>query len=56
MMRLPTPFLATVLFTSVAAGGLTPALAQSTPAPADSGAAHAPRQAMVLSGNGPGEG
>jgi periplasmic protein CpxP/Spy len=39
MMRLPTPFLAAVLFTSVAAVGLMPALAQTTPAPDNSGAA-----------------
>ena len=39
MMRLPTPFLAAVLFTSVAAVGLMPALAQTTPAPENSGAA-----------------
>jgi protein CpxP len=39
MMRLRTPFLAAALFTSVAVVGLMPALAQSTPAPANSGAA-----------------
>jgi protein CpxP len=39
MMRLPTPFLAAVLFTSVAAVGLMPALSQTTPAPENSGAA-----------------
>jgi periplasmic protein CpxP/Spy len=39
MMRLHTPFLAAALFTSVAVVGLMPALAQSTPAPANSGAA-----------------
>jgi protein CpxP len=39
MMRLPTPFLAAVLFTSVAAVELMPALAQTTPAPDNSGAA-----------------
>jgi protein CpxP len=39
MMRLPTPFLAAVLFTSVAAVGLMPALSQTTPAPDNSGTA-----------------
>jgi protein CpxP len=39
MMRLRTPFLAAALFTSVAVVGLMPALAQSTPAPTNSGAA-----------------
>jgi periplasmic protein CpxP/Spy len=39
MMRLRTPFLAAALFTSVAVVGLMPALAQSTPAPANSSAA-----------------
>src|ERR1700745_2725202 len=39
MMRLRTPFLAAALFTSVAVVGLMPALAQSTPAPANSGGA-----------------
>ena len=38
MMRLRTPFLAAALFTSVAVVGLMPALAQSTRAPANSGA------------------
>ena len=38
MMRLRTPFLAATLFTSVAVVGLMPALAQSTRAPANSGA------------------
>ena len=39
MMRLRRPFLAAALFTSVAVVGLMPALAQTTPAPANSGAA-----------------
>ena len=39
MMRLRTPFLAAALFTSVAAVGLMPALAQTPPAPENSGAA-----------------
>jgi protein CpxP len=39
MMRLRTPFLAAALFSSVAVVGLMPALAQSTPVPANSGAA-----------------
>src|SRR5712671_4647275 len=39
MMRLRTPFLAATLFTSVAAVGLMPALAQTPPAPENSGAA-----------------
>ena len=39
MMRLRTPFLAAALFTSVAVVGLMPALAQTTPAPANSSAA-----------------
>ena len=38
MMSLRRPFLAVALFTSVAVVGLMPALAQSTPAPANSGA------------------
>ena len=41
MTRLKTPLLAAVLFTGVAAIGLTPALAQTVPAPADAGAAGA---------------
>src|SRR6266436_4863446 len=36
MIRLRTPFLAAALFTSVAAIGLAPALAQTAPAPANS--------------------
>src|ERR1700745_487703 len=36
MMTLRTPFLAAALLTSVAAVGLSPALAQNTPAPATS--------------------
>ncbi len=48
MMRLRTPFLAAALFTSVAVVGLMPALAQSTPAPADSGEArHHAMQRML---------
>ena len=52
MMRLRRPFLAAALFTSVAVVGLMPALAQSTPAPANSGAAqsearHHPMQRML---------
>ena len=39
MMRLRRPFLAAALFTSVAVVGLMPALAQTTPAPANSSAA-----------------
>lgn len=39
MMRLRRPFLAAALFTSVAVVGLVPALAQTTPAPANSSAA-----------------
>jgi protein CpxP len=39
MIRLRTPFLAAALFTSVAAIGLAPALAQTAPAPANSTAA-----------------
>jgi periplasmic protein CpxP/Spy len=39
MIRLRTPFLAAALFTGVAAVGLTPALAQTAPAPANSTAA-----------------
>jgi protein CpxP len=39
MMRIHTPFLAAALFTSVAVVGLMPALSQSAPAPANSGAA-----------------
>jgi periplasmic protein CpxP/Spy len=39
MMTLRTPFLGATLFISVAAAGLTPALAQTTPVPANSGAA-----------------
>ena len=39
MTRLKTPLLAAVLFTGVAAIGLTPSLAQTVPAPADAGAA-----------------
>jgi hypothetical protein len=38
MIRLRTPLLATALFASVAAVGLTPALAQTAPAPVNSGA------------------
>ena len=38
MIRLRTPFLAATLFASVAGVGFTPAFAQSTPAPANSGA------------------
>src|SRR5579864_8974414 len=38
MLTLRTPFLAAALFTSVAAVGLTPAFAQTTPVPANSGA------------------
>ena len=38
MIRLRTPFLAATLFTSVAGVGFTPTFAQSTPAPANSGA------------------
>ena len=36
MIRLRTPFLAAALFTSVAVVGLTPALAQTAPGPANS--------------------
>jgi periplasmic protein CpxP/Spy len=39
MITLRTPFLAAALFTSVAAVGLTPALGQTTPVPANSGTA-----------------
>ena len=39
MTRFRTPFLAAALLTSVAAMGLTPALAQTAPAPANSAAA-----------------
>ena len=39
MIRLPTPFLAAALFTSVSVVGLTPALAQTAPGPANSTAA-----------------
>src|ERR1700747_1144375 len=39
MIRLRTPFLAAALFTGVAAVGLTPAFAQTTPGPANSTAA-----------------
>ena len=39
MMRLRRPFLAAALLTSVAVVGLMPALAQTTPAPANSSAA-----------------
>ena len=39
MIRLRTPFLAAALFTGVAAVGLTPALAQTAPGPANSTAA-----------------
>ena len=39
MIRLRTPFLAAALFTSVAVVGLTPALAQTAPGPANSTAA-----------------
>ena len=39
MMSLRRPFLAAALFTSVAVVGLMPALAQTTPAPANSSAA-----------------
>jgi Spy/CpxP family protein refolding chaperone len=39
MIRLRTPFLAAALFTGVAAVGLTPALAQTAPGPANSPAA-----------------
>ena len=39
MIRLRTPFLAAALLTSVAAVGLTPALAQTAPEPANSTAA-----------------
>jgi protein CpxP len=39
MTRLRTPFLAAALFTGVAAVGLTPALAQTAPGPANSTAA-----------------
>jgi len=38
MIRLRKPFLAAALFASVAAVGFTPAFAQSTPTPANSGA------------------
>src|SRR5271169_2050125 len=38
MIRLRTPFLAATLFASVAGVGFTPAFAQSTPAPVNSGA------------------
>ena len=41
MTRLKTPLLAAVLFTGVAAIGLTPALAQTVPVPADAGVAGA---------------
>jgi periplasmic protein CpxP/Spy len=41
-MTFRTPFLAAALLTSVAAIGLTPALAQNTPAPATSEAAQTP--------------
>ena len=39
MIRLRTPLLAAALFTGVAAVGLTPALAQTAPGPANSTAA-----------------
>jgi hypothetical protein len=39
MIRLPTPLLAAALFTGVGAVGLTPALAQTAPGPANSTAA-----------------
>lgn len=39
MIRMPTPFLAAALFTGVAAVGLTPALAQTAPQPANTAAA-----------------
>ena len=39
MIRVPTPFLAAALFTGVAAVGLTPALAQTVPQPANTSAA-----------------
>ena len=39
MTRLQTPFLAAALFAGLAAGGLTPALAQTAPAPTAPGAA-----------------
>jgi vacuolar-type H+-ATPase subunit H len=39
MIRLSKPFLAAALFTSVAAVGLTPVLAQTAPAPMNSGTA-----------------
>jgi periplasmic protein CpxP/Spy len=41
-MTFRTPFLAAALLTSVAAVGLTPAVAQNTPAPSTSEAAQAP--------------
>lgn len=54
-MSFRKPFLAAALFTSVAAIGLTPALAQTTPAPANAGAAGAEAHHRAAEGMLPGQ-
>jgi Spy/CpxP family protein refolding chaperone len=55
MIRLRTPFLAAALFTSVAAIGLAPALAQTAPAPANSTAAPSEARHRVMERMMPGQ-